>query len=72
MCAVYSFYSGLIIDDSGPKGYRALERACSPYILRHIALLPTSQCNADNWQAIRTFLSVMLQWIYIDGCGSKV
>ena len=29
-------------DGIGPKGYKAVERACSPDILRHIALLPTS------------------------------
>ena len=42
MCAVWSCYSGFDTDGSGPKGYRALERPCSPDILRHITLLPTS------------------------------
>ena len=30
MCAVLSCYSGFDTDGSGPKGCRALERACSP------------------------------------------
>ena len=30
MCAVLSCYSEFDADGSGPKGYRALERACSP------------------------------------------
>ena len=64
MCAVYSYLSEFVTDGSGPKGYRELERACSPYyMLRPIALLPTSRYNIDKKQATPLILSVMLQWI---------